>query len=117
MSNEFKEFVSKVPNVITLTIGATIFLAVLLFTSCTMVVTESGEEAAAKIAAQATLEKQRNTAIETLISEHGINPIAARCAIIGWNEKQSNNNADDRELCEEAAKLPLVLRRAKSLTE
>lgn len=104
MSNEFKEFVSKVPNVITVTIGATIVLAVLLFTSCTMIISESGEEVAARITAQAALEKQRSTAIEKLIADHGINPMAARCAIIGWNEKQSNNNADDRELCEEAAK-------------
>ena len=104
MSNEFKEFVSKVPNVITVTIGATIVLAVLLFTSCTMIISESGEEVAARITAQATLEKQRSTAIEKLIADHGINPMAARCAIIGWNEKQSNNNADDRELCGEAAK-------------
>jgi len=107
MSNEFKEFVSKVPNVITVTIGATIVLAVLLFTSCTMIISESGQEVAARITAQATLEKQRNTAIEKLISEHGINPIAARCAILGWNEKHSNNTEDDRRLCERAAKLPL----------
>lgn len=104
MSNEFKEFVSKVPNVITVTIGVTIVLVVLLFTGCTMVISESGEEAAAKITAQATLEKQRSTAIEKLIAEHGINPMAARCAIVGWNDPNSSNSTADRDLCEEAAK-------------
>ncbi len=96
----FKEFVSQVPQVISVTIGTVVVLSVLMFTSCTMVISESGEEAAAKVTARTALEKQRSTAIEKLISKHGINPITARCAILGWN-------AGDRALCKEAAKLPL----------
>ena len=95
-----KEFVSQASNVITITAGATIVLAVLMFTSCTVAISESGEEVTARLTARTELEKQRNTAIETLISKHGINPITARCAILGWN-------AGDRALCKEAAKLPL----------
>ena len=103
----FKEFVSQVPQVISVTIGATIVIAVLMFTSCTVAISESSEEVTARLTARTELEKQRNTAIETLISEHGINPIAARCAIVGWNEEDSNNNAEDRDLCEESSKLPI----------
>ena len=104
----FKEFVSQVPQVISVTIGAVVVLSVLMFTSCTMIISESGQEIAAKITARAQLEKQRSEAIEKLISEHGVNPVAARCAIVGWNESISNNNAADRDLCEDAAKLPLI---------
>jgi len=98
-----KEFVSQASNVITITAGATIVLAVLMFTSCTMVISESGEEATAKVTARAALEKQRSTAIEKLISKHGINPITARCAILGWNTGMSA----DRTFCKEAAKFPV----------
>lgn len=98
-----KEFVSQVPQVISVTIGTVVVLSVLMFTSCTMVISESGEEAAAKVTARAALEKQRSTAIEKLISKHGINPITARCAILGWNTGISA----DRTLCKEAAKLPV----------
>ena len=97
-----KEFVSQIPQVISVTIGATVVLAVLMFTSCTVAISESGEEAAAKVTARTALEQQRSTAIEKLISKHGINPITARCALLGW----ITGIAQDRSLCQEAVNYP-----------
>ncbi len=57
---------------------------------------ESAAEVA-KIKAQAELAKQQTTAVERFIEEFGYSPMAARCAVYGWD------NGSEREICKEAS--------------
>ena len=54
------------------------------------------EGEAADSAAKLALEKQRLETLEKLIGGHGYGPVAARCAVEGWDTN------GDRETCEDA---------------
>ena len=49
-----------------------------------------------QLGAKLALEKQRLEALETLVKDHNFGPVAARCAILGWD------GMSDREICEHA---------------
>ena len=52
----------------------------------------------AEIQAKAEYAKQNTVAVERFIKDYNYSPMAARCAVYGWD------NASERTLCDEASK-------------
>ena len=57
---------------------------------------ESAAEVA-RIKAKAELAKQQTAAVEKFVNEYHYSPMAARCAVYGWD------NASERTICDEAS--------------
>lgn len=95
----FEKWTDALRSLAVMTTGVTVVLVFVAIASCSAIVYSEGPEV---IAAQAEVEKaktalveKQSEAIEKLISEYNINPLAARCAIMGWTTDR------ERKICED----------------
>ena len=102
---------------------------ILSLTTCTIHMnTYNADEAKANIAnteAQAKIELEENqqkhaaemerlNAIQKMIEDEGVNPIAARCAVVGWD----NFTAAEQSICKAAATTtPIIIKTTGEINE
>ena len=91
-------WVGKVAIIFILTFFITVPMCTVIvgFDDAEVAQAESAAEVA-RINAKAELAKQQTAAVERFVKDYNYSPMAARCAVYGWD------NASERSVCDEAS--------------